>query len=108
MRSTQARLVIGLALSGVVALGLLGCGGGKNFTPEEFKKVEKGMTEEKVKEILGSPFDSAQLKDIKRLWWRVDDKYYSASFKDGKVEAAEGPSPKEEYQLMKGLMQMAQ
>jgi hypothetical protein len=106
MRTTQVRLVPALALGAAVALGLMGCGGYKNFTPEDFKKVEKGMSEDKVKEILGSPFDSARAKDIKRLWWRVDDKYYSASFKDGKVEAAEGPSGKEEYQLMKGLMQM--
>jgi hypothetical protein len=107
MRSTQARLVLALALGAAVSLGVVGCGGGKNFTPEDFKKVEKGMSEDKVKEILGSPFDSAQLKDVKRLWWRVGDKYYSASFVNGKVESAEGPSGKEEYQLMKGLMQMA-
>jgi hypothetical protein len=109
MRSTQARPVLAIALGAAVALGVVGCGGGyKNFTPEDFKKVEKGMSEDKVKEILGSPFDSAQFKDVKRLWWRVDDKYYSASLKDGKVVEPMGPTDKKDYEMMKALMQLAQ
>jgi hypothetical protein len=103
----QAQRVMGLVFVGLVSLSLAGCGGGKDFTEADFKKVQKGMAEDKVTEILGKPYDSAEMAGIKRLWWKVGDKYYSASFKDGKVEAAEGPSPKEEYQMMKGLMEMA-
>jgi hypothetical protein len=103
---TLRHLAVALLAGAVLALGLAGCGGGKNFSPEDFKKVGKGMTEAQVKEVLGSPFDSAEAVGVKRLWWRVGDNYYSASFKDGKVEAAEGPSGREEYELMKGLMKM--
>jgi hypothetical protein len=38
------------------------------------------MPENKVKEVLGSPYDSAEAMGVQRLWWRVGDKYYSASF----------------------------
>jgi len=104
MRMHQTRLVLRLALLLTASLVLAGCGGGKNFSDEDFKKVEKGTSEDKAKEILGAPFDSMEVKGIKRMWWKVGDKYYSASFKDGKVESAEGPSKKEEYEMMKALM----
>jgi outer membrane protein assembly factor BamE (lipoprotein component of BamABCDE complex) len=107
MRLKQVRLIPGFVFCVLVSLTLAGCGGYKNFTPEDFKKVQKGMTEDQVTEILGKPFDSGELLGVKRKWWKVDDKYYSASFKDGKVQAAEGPSKEEEYKMMKGLMDAA-
>jgi hypothetical protein len=103
MRFTSALGIIAL-----VSLGVAGCGGGgKKFTPEDFKKVEKGMAEEKATEILGKPFDSAEALGIKRLWWKVGDSYYSASFKDGKVSATDGPGNQESYEAMKALMASA-
>ena len=104
MRLIQTRFLPLLLLS-VAVLTLAGCGGGKEFTDADFKKVKKGMTEDQVKEILGSPFDEAEVKDIKRKWWKVGEKYYSASFKDGKVEEPMGPSEEKEYLVMKALME---
>jgi hypothetical protein len=97
--------VIGLLCVLLASLVVAGCGPqGKDFTEEDFKKVNKGMEEAKVLEILGAPFDTLEVTGVKRLWWKVGDKYYTASFKDGKVEAADGPDTKESYDLMKGLM----
>src|ERR1043166_7564670 len=104
MRVKAAMSPMGLGLIVMLSLGLAGCGGGKNFSPEDFKKVEKGMTEAQVADLLGKPFDSAEAMGTKRLWWKVGDNYYSASFKDGKAEEPMGPSKKEDYELMKGLM----
>jgi len=104
MRLERVRQVIGLVLVALLSLGITACTGTKNFSKEDFKKVEKGMSEDKVKEILGKPFDDAEALGVKRLWWKVGDDYYSVAFKDGKVESAEGPSKKEEYEIMKGLM----
>ena len=100
----QARLTIGLVTM-AFSLTLAGCGGSKNFSGEDFKKVQPGMSEDQVTEILGKPFDAAEAIGIKRLWWKVGDSYYSASFKGGKVEEAEGPGKKDDYQLLKGMMQ---
>jgi hypothetical protein len=98
---------LSVVLLALIALVPAGCsGGGKNFTKEDFKKVEKGMAEGKVTEVLGSPMDSLEVLGVKRMWWKVGDDYYSASFKDGKVEASEGPGTKKDiYDDMKGLMQ---
>jgi len=65
------------------------------------------MTEEKVKEILGSPADSMEALGIKRSFWRVGDKYYSISFADGKVEEPLGPTSKEDNDAMRALMEAA-
>ena len=103
----RARPVIGVVTMAVSLIGLVGCGGGKNFSPEDFKKVQPGMSADQVQDILGRPFDSADAVGIKRLWWKVGDNYYSASFKDAKVEEAEGPSKKDDYEFMKALMKGA-
>jgi hypothetical protein len=99
--------VIGLLCVLLVSLIVAGCGPrAKEFTDEEFKKVDKGMDEAKVLEILGAPFDTAEAPGLKRLWWKVGEKYYTASFKDGKVEVAEGPGDKQHYESAKALMIM--
>ena len=107
MSLPQARLAIGLVVIALITLAP-GCGGGgKSFTPDDFKKVSKGMTEEKVKEILGSPADSMEALGIKRSFWRVGDKYYSISFAEGKVEEPMGPTSKDENDAMRALMEAA-
>jgi hypothetical protein len=107
MTGKQIRVALSTLFIVLVSLAQTGCsGGGKNFTAEDFKKVTKDTPEAKVTEILGEPFDSAEAIGVKRKWWKVGNDYYSASFKEGKVEAAEGPSKEEEYKTMKALMQM--
>jgi len=101
----QARLGVWLVLMMVLALAPIGCGGGKAFTPEDFKKVTKGMTEAQVAEILGSPAETLKAGDISRTFYTVGDKYYSVPFKSGKVDGElMGPTTKMEVDLMKGLM----
>ena len=108
MSLQHARLMIGFIVIGLVSLAPLGCsGGGKSFSPEDFKKVVKGMPEEKVKEILGNPTDTLEALGARRSFWRVGDKYYSVSFADGKVVEPMGPTTKEENDLMRGLMEAA-
>jgi len=107
MRSPLVQLGVRLGVLALVSLGLAGCGGAKKFSADDFKKVEKGMTEDKVTELLGKPIDSAEAVGVKRLWWKADDNYYSASFKEGKVSATEGPSTKADYEVMKAFMAAA-
>ncbi len=107
MHRRNAQLAIAAGLIAMISLASMGCGGGsKNFTPEEFKKVQKGMTEDKVKEILGNPAESLEALGIKRSFWHVGDKYYSVSFADGKVQEPLGPTSKEENDAMKALMEL--
>lgn len=95
---------------GLMALAIVGCGGGaKTFTPDDFKKVEKGMTEQQVKDLLGNPKEDITSSDggARRLFWIVGDKYYSISFdKDKKVIEPLPHGSREDYEMMKGLMKM--
>jgi len=106
MRTEQLWRVLGLVLIALVALGVAACSGStSNFSQDDFKKVEAGMSEDKVKDILGKPYDSVEAKNGEtRMWWRVGDDYYSASFKEGKVIATDGPFDKKQYQSDKELM----
>jgi hypothetical protein len=104
MSNTKARLGPWLILAVTLAVLPAGCGGGKSFTPEDFKKVTSGTPEAKVVEILGSPAESLTAGDVKRSFWSVGDKYYSISIKDGKVVEPLGPTSKVEYDMMRELM----
>src|ERR1700677_446998 len=116
MRSRDVARMVSFSMFALFSAGFFGCGSkepqkagenkpvAKNFTPEEFKQVKRDMTEEQVKQILGEPFDSAEALGTRRLWWKVGDHYYSASFTDGKVAEPMGPSGADDYVLMKGLM----
>lgn len=95
-----------VAIALIAAFGIVGCGG-KDFTPEDFKKVTKDMPEDKVIEILGKPTDTKEAMGAKRLFWENNDKYYSISFKDGKVVEPMAHTTKEDYTMMKGLMDAA-
>jgi hypothetical protein len=91
----------------VVTLGLAGCGGSKDFSPEDFKKISKDMSEAKVLEILGSPKETVEALGTRRLFWEARDKYYSISFKDGKVVEPMAHGSKQDYEMMKELMKAA-
>jgi hypothetical protein len=104
----QARLAVLFVVIALISLSPMGCGGGKSFSPEDFKKITKGMPQDKVKEILGNPADTMEAMGAKRSFWRVGDKYYSISFDEsGKVIEPLGPTSKEENDAMRALMEAA-
>lgn len=80
----------------------------KDFTPEEFKTVKKGMNESEVRDILGDPKESMQAMGLTRKFWQVGDKYYNISFKDGKVSTPFGPYTEAENDNVLGMMDAAQ
>jgi hypothetical protein len=82
---------------------LAGCSRAKEFSSEDFKKIEKGMTEAQVEEVLGPPKESIEVMGIKRSFWQVGDNYYSISFHDGKVNAPLGPFDRQEYERFRAL-----
>ncbi len=85
----------------------LGCGGGrKDFTPEQFTTITPGMSEQKVTEVLGKPAETMEAGGTRRLFWETKGKYYSISFKDGKVVEPMAHASKEDYLMMKGLTQL--
>ena len=88
--------------------GVVGCGGGKEFTPEQFATIKAGMTEPEVIAVLGKPSETIESLGTRRLFWAKSDKYYSISFTDGKVVAPMVHASKEDYDMMKGLMQATQ
>ena len=83
-----ASLVPALAL----CLLLAGCGGGKSFSDDDFKKVKPGMAESEVTEILGAPAQSKEadspLGKMKTATWKSNGKDYAVSYADGKVMMA--------------------
>jgi hypothetical protein len=85
----------------------VGCGGHKDFTPESFATITPGMPEAKVVEVLGKPAEILEAGDVRRLFWDTKGSYYSISFEDGKVVEPLAHGSKEDYLLMKGLMQAA-
>ena len=104
MRWSNVRPVLCMAVLFVFALGLVGCGAaGKEFTPDEFKKISKGDPESKVTEVCGGAYDSVKTKDGKVSYYKVKEQYYIVRIKDDKVESAAGPTTKDAYQLSKGL-----
>jgi outer membrane protein assembly factor BamE (lipoprotein component of BamABCDE complex) len=79
----------------------------REFTPEDFSKVKAGMTEDEVKEIVGDPKDTMEALGVTRKFYQVGDKYYSISFKEGKVGEPLGPTTKQDDDFMRGMMQAA-
>lgn len=107
--SMRVASAVRLVLLGLISIALVGCGGGKNFSPDDFKKVEKGMTEQQVKDILGSPKEDITSPDggARRLFWVTGDKYYSISFdKDNKVIEPMAHGSREDYEMMRALMKV--
>jgi hypothetical protein len=103
MRSSQVRLAL-FAIVLVASLGLVGCsGGGKEFTPEQFKTVTKDMPEAKVIEILGTPRETSPLGDERISFWESKGNYYGVSFAKGKVVAPTMYKDQSEYAVVKGM-----
>jgi hypothetical protein len=107
MRGNQAGPLLGFVLLSMLTVSLTGCGGHKDFTPDDFKKVQKDTPEDKVKEVLGKPFDSVEANGMKWTWWKVGDKYYRIITKEGRVTETSGPENEQDYKLAKSAMQMA-
>jgi outer membrane protein assembly factor BamE (lipoprotein component of BamABCDE complex) len=69
------------------------------LTTENYAKIEKGMTKEEVKEILGAWKSSATSgKDTTLTWRRKDDgsQRIEVHFKDGKVLSSQARSRRED------------
>ena len=107
MQLQKVLLTAEFAVTAVLALLLTGCQGNKSFTPEHFRKVSPGMTEEQVQDRLGKPAETIEAVGVRRSFWKVGDSYYSISFVNGKVEEPLGPMSKGDYEAMKALMQAA-
>jgi outer membrane protein assembly factor BamE (lipoprotein component of BamABCDE complex) len=99
--NTMNRRAAGLALVATLALLFAGCGGPKNFTPDDFKQVQPGTTEEQVYEALGKPSSTTGSGANKALWYAVGGNYYVIGVKDGKVSRAEQCRSKAEYDGMR-------
>jgi outer membrane protein assembly factor BamE (lipoprotein component of BamABCDE complex) len=91
----------GVLLFAVCFLAFAGCGGGKEFTPEEFKQVTLGMDEAQVRKMLGKPLDTFELVGEQSVWWRVKDQYYRVDFEAGKANTVIGPVDREKYEGFK-------
>jgi hypothetical protein len=83
----------------VLCVSLAGCGG--KFSKEKFDKVETGMAEQKVTDLLGSPEKSSEMGGVKSLVWKSGDTYYNVTLKDGKV-LAKGTLSAKDFEAMGG------
>ncbi len=99
MHMRRSFSILGFVFVSAFCMTLAGCGG-KEFSPEDFKKVEKGQDEAKVKEILGSPKDTLDMGIAKQMIWLSQDKYYAVVFAMGKVVETSGPMDKAAYEKM--------
>ena len=99
------RQSISVAVVGLIVLLLAGCGP-KNFTPDDFRAVEKGMTEEQVRERLGGPSHTDSHPDGKNCWYSVSHNYYLVWLRDGKVANAQQFTSKEEYEAVRQMARM--
>jgi hypothetical protein len=116
MRMHKLTSVVGAIIIAAITAVSIGCNKKeeapkpvtKDFTPEEFKTIKEGMGEAEVKEVLGEPKEAMQAMGITRKFWQVGDKYYSISFREGKVSKPFGPCTEEENDNLLGLMDAAQ
>jgi hypothetical protein len=84
---------IALGLLAGVALLLAGCG--SKVTQENYEKIQTGMTEQEVTEILGAGVNDASgafsVGDLAASGavtrWGTDDKHIKVTFANGKVVA---------------------
>jgi hypothetical protein len=77
-----------------ICLVLVGCGGGK-VTSENFMKIQNGMTEKQVTDILGSPTESKDVDfggaKVKESIWKSGNSSIEIRYdKDGKVAGQKG------------------
>jgi PBP1b-binding outer membrane lipoprotein LpoB len=76
-----------------VCLILAGCGGGSGSNPrvtkENYDKIENGMSEAKLVEILGPPSDvntPPNQPNMKGLTWKNGNNMINVTLKDNKLE----------------------
>lgn len=106
MRVTTRRLVLSMMFV-LVAIVSSGCGPTKkDFTPEEFETIKKDMSEEDVLAKLGKPTEVMTALGTQRYFYETQGKYYSISIKDKKVVEPMTHPTKEDYALMKALMEV--
>ena len=96
MRLFNLRPMLCFVLS-VGFFALAGCGGGKEFSAADFKKVNKTMKEDKILELLGPPTDSIDAGEQKWRGWKVKDDYYTVTIMKGAAAATQGPMKKDAY-----------
>ncbi len=87
------RQVAAVLVAFTLGVALVGCGKGggdnPNVTQENYKKIERGMSEAKVVEILGPPTDTntpPNQPNMKGLTWKSGNNMINVAFKDGKAE----------------------
>ena len=103
MRSVR-KTAAGIVLA-ILAIAAPGCGGPKDFTPEDFARIKPEMTEDQVREILGGPSHSksAGKGGGKSLWYAVGNNYYVVYVMDGKVAKANPCRSKNEYDALRSM-----
>jgi outer membrane protein assembly factor BamE (lipoprotein component of BamABCDE complex) len=100
MRSRSVRVVWIVLAAGALSLG--GCGGPKSFTPEDFEKVQKDMTEDQVRELLGGPSTTSGKSANRGFWYaNVNGNYYLVAFKEGTVVEKNQFRSKNEYDAVR-------
>jgi predicted Zn finger-like uncharacterized protein len=93
-------LLVGLGIGAFVLLCCLGGGGVllyfynpfvNKVTAENFDKIQYGMTEAEVKDILGRPSDETDLgKGVKSMIWKNSNGVIEAKFYQGKLAGKAG------------------
>lgn len=106
MRMATRRFVLCVMFVVAASVGS-GCGPTKkDFTPEEFETIKKDMSEDEVLAKLGKPTEVMAALGTQRYFYETQGKYYSISIKDKKVVEPMTHPTKEDYALMKALMEV--
>ncbi len=88
MRKTQSLMRVGPMMFLCCTL-LFGCG--SKVTPENFEKIQSGMTQEEVRAILGDPTESSGIAigpvGGTTATWKANDRTITIQFVNGKVIA---------------------
>jgi hypothetical protein len=100
-------LAIGSVLFALLLLGLAGCSG-KKFSVDKFGEIKRGVTEEKVLELLGKPTETAEGNGVKGMWWKSGDEYYGVKIKDGKVVEYSAAMDEKAYEANKRTVKGSQ
>jgi hypothetical protein len=90
MASSRWRCLVVAALTVVVCLSLVSCGGSK-ISQENFEKIQTGMTMAQVQVILGEPTESSSVGVAGFLGatskWQAGEATITVQFFNGKVMA---------------------
>ena len=78
----KKRIITGAAVLITVTFAFLGC---SRITPENYKKLNSGMTYEEVNSIIGDPANCESTIGIKSCIWEEGDKTIDVKFLTNKV-----------------------